>query len=431
MQVSHALQTGDVSFDDRRAVAHAGVGLVSLLLAQLGVGQAAERLVGRGFRPGRKVLTTVVGMALGADSIDDLRVLRCGAVERVLDHKAMSPESIGQWLRSLTWGHVSQLDRVLEHSIKAAWTAGAGPGSQRVVFDLDSSVHEVYSAAKQGASVAYNHVLGYHPLYATRADTGEMIKVWLREGCANSSRAAAQFARQVVGRARRCGAEGEILIRADTAFYIEDLVKACRAMTGVRFSLGARITSMVSETIAAIPNRAWQSIEYSRGHAQVAEAYLPAPWSCRLIVRRFRNPVMGGQGELFAQWQHAAFITDQSGDVVELDALHRQRAVQELGIKDLKDGPLAHMPSGVFAANAAWCVLALLAHNTIRWIASLGLGQRGLVVARTLRFRLLSIPGRITRSARRLTLHLPADWPWQREWIRAVRRIRGLIAKPC
>ena len=220
-------------------------------------------------------------------------------------------------------------------------------------------------------------------------------------------------------------------MRGDTAFYIEDVVSTCRDLENVRFSLGARQTSLVVETIDAIPEKAWQSIVYSRGHAQVAEAYLTAPWSCRLIVRRFRNPIMHDpQGRLFDEWQYSAFITDQVGDVVALDAAHRQRAVQELGIKDLKDGPLAHMPSGHFAANAAWCVLALIAHNVVRWIAHLGLGHRGLVVARTMRFRLLSVPGRITRSARRITLHMPEAWPWQREWVRAVRRIRGLVIVP-
>jgi hypothetical protein len=425
------LQTADVVFDDQRLVANAGVGLVSLLMRQMGVPQAAERLVSKGFRPGRKVCTVVAGMALGADSIDDLRVLRCGATERVLDHQAMAPETIGQWLRSLTWGHVAQLDKLLEHAIAGAWARGAGPSDDAVTIDMDASVHEVYGTKKQGASLAYNHTLGYHPLYATRADTGEMLKVWLREGAANSSRAADKFVRQVVKRARRCGAEGPITMRGDTAFYIEDVVKACRSLEDVTFSLGARQTTLVAETIAAIPEKAWQSIEYSRGYAQVAESYLPAPWSCRLIVRRFRNPIMHDpQERLFDEWQHAAFITDQVGDAVTLDAVHRQRAVQELGIKDLKDGPLAHMPSGSFAANAAWCVLALMAHNTVRWIAHLGLGHQGLVVARTMRFRLLSVPGRITRSARRVTLHMPAAWPWQQQWLREVRRIRGLVIAP-
>lgn len=429
MQVSHVLQTGSVQFDDERVVANAGVGLVSLLLQRLELVSAADAALTRGFGPGRNLATVVAGMALGADSIDDLRVLRVGDTERVLDHKAMSPETIGQWLRSMSWGHVMQLDRVLEHSIERAWSLGAGPGAGRMVIDIDSSVCQVYGPKKEGAALAYNHTYGYHPLLATRSDTGEMLAARLRGGDASSARGCVSFVTDVVGVSRRCGATGEMVIRADTAFYNTKLIAKCRKMD-VRFSIGARETPLVRESIEGIQERAWQSIKYPKGVAQVAEIRLTAPWSCRLIVRRFKNREIGAQGRLFEKWGYAAFITDQEGDVLVLDAEHRRRARQELAFADLKDGPLAHFPSGKFNANAAWLTIACIAHNALRWIHRLGLGERRLMVARTMRFRLLQIPARITRSARRTTIHMPARWPWQREFLTAVRRIRGLTTQP-
>ena len=429
MQASHVLQTGTVVFDDERIVADAGVGLVSLLMQRLELVSAADAALTTGYRPGRKLASVVAGMALGADCIDDLRVLRCGDTERMLHFKAMSPESIGQWLRSHSWGHVAQLDRVLEHSIKQAWSCGAGPGAERMVVDINSSVCEVYGPDKQGAEQAYNHVYGYHPQLATRSETGEMLAARMRGGAASCARDGAGFVRGVIHRVRRCGATGEIVIRADTAFYVTDIVKTCRKL-GVRFSIGARDTKLVRESIEGIQERAWSAIKYPHGVAQVGEIHLTAPWSCRLIVRRFKNRQIGAQGQLFEQWGYSAFITDQEGDALELDAEHRRRARQELAIGDLKDGPLAHMPSGKFNANAAWLTLACIAHNLLRWIHRLGLRDQRLLVARTMRFRLLHVPARITRSARRTTIHMPAHWPWQREFLTAVRRIRGLNPKP-
>lgn len=429
MQVSHVFQTASVRFDDQRVVANAGVGLVAQLIDRIGLVAAADAAVTRGFRPGRKVASVVCGMALGADSIDDLGVLRAGATERVLNFKAMAPETLGQWLRSFSWGHVGQLDVLLEKSLAAAWSLGAGPGLGRSVIDLDSSVCGVYGDTKQGAAQAYNHVYGYHPLLATLESSGEMLGARMRGGDASSARGAVSFAAEIIERVRRCGAHGELVVRADSAFYNTRLVAKCRKLD-TRFSIGARMTKLVRESIEAIDSRSWQGISYPRGVAQVAEIYLPAPWSCRLIVRRYKNPQVGGQGQLFDQWGYASFITDQAGDVIELDAAHRRRARQELAIKDLKDGALAHLPSASFNANAAWLSLACIAHNLLRCIHRVALRQTSLLVTQTMRYRLLSIPARITRSARKVTVHLPARWPYQADFLAAVRRLRIPAPQP-
>jgi hypothetical protein len=430
MQVSHVLQTGTVSFDDERVVANAGVGLVALLMQRLELVSAADAALTKGFRPGRKVASVVAGMALGADCIDDLRVLRCGSTERVLGFKAMSPEIVGQWLRSLSWGNVRQLDRLLEQVTQRAWALGAGPGAERLTLDFDSSVCEVYGSKKQGASWAYTGAFGYHPLLCTRADTGEMLGARMREGAANAARGAEDFIAENVRRARRCGATGEIVVRADSAFYIHDVIARCRKLK-VRYSISVRMTPLIVESIRGIQR--WTPIRIKGQYAEVGEIAMPGDHGRRMIVRRVKPAAPDAAApRLFDEWLHAGFITDQlDGDAVELDREHRRRAVQELAIGDLKDGPLAHLPSGNFNANAAWLTLACLAHNMLRWVHRLGLDQRGLMVARTMRFRLLQIPARITRSARRTTIHMPARWPWDREFLTALRRIRGLTPKPC
>ena len=121
---------------------------------------------------------------------------------------------------------------------------------------------------------------------------------------------------------------------------------------------------------------------------------------------------------------------DKPGDAVTLDAEHRHHAICELAIRDIKTEALARCPSGKFQANAAWAALATLAHNMLRWIAILGEDHDSILVAKTIRRRLIQIPGRLTRSARRVTLHLPARWPWKDAFEQILERIRTL-PQPC
>jgi hypothetical protein len=210
-------------------------------------------------------------------------------------------------------------------------------------------------------------------------------------------------------------------MRMDSGFWSAKTIRACRRHQ-LRYSIAVRQTKPVRAAIAAIDEDAWTPIVYPDGGlAQVAETRYRGD---RLIVRRTR--LVGAQAELFPTWRYHAFVTDRVGTVVELDADHRRHATVELCIRDLKDGVgLRHHPSGKFAANAAWLVAATLAHNLLRWVAAIGLGARQeLVVAKTLRRTLLALPGRITRSARRWTLHLPAGWPWAAWFELALARLR-------
>ena len=307
-----------------------------------------------------------------------------------------------------------------------AWAAGAGPGEAPMTIDLDSTICEVHGHQKGGASYGYTRVLGYHPLLATRADTGELLHARLRTGRAHSARGAVRFSQELAGRVRRAGASGPLSVRADSGFWSTTIIAALRHHR-IGFSITVRQTGPIKRTIDAIPEDAWRGIDYpAPGIAEVAETRHEGE---RLIVRRVRHEA--DQAELVLDWRHHAFVSDRAADALALDREHRAHAVVELAIRDLKEGGgLAHCPSGRFFANAAWLVLSCLAHNLLRWVAALGLEIPGAIVAKTVRRRYLMLPGRITRSARRQHLHLPRDWPWAEGFLGALVRLRAVALPP-
>jgi hypothetical protein len=350
-----------------------------------------------------------------------VELLRCGQTASVLGHRVMAASTVRMWLRAFTFGHVRQLDRVCGEILARAWAAGAGRQDGPLTVDVDSTICEVCGYHKQGACYGYTRRLGYHPVLATRASSGEVLHARLRKGAADTARGIARFVDELVARLRRAGASGELTLRMDSGFWSAKLIKRLRRHR-VRYWITVRQTKTVRTTIAAIPEQAWVQIAYApNGVAQVAETSYQGD---RLIVRRVRN--LGDQAQLFATWRYHAFVANRVGTMLELDADHRRHAVCELALRDLKAGAgLAHLPSGRFAANAAWLLAATLAHNLIRWTATLGLGVGDQqTVAKTLRCTLLGLPGRLTRSARRWTLHLPAGWPWAHSFTMALARLR-------
>jgi Transposase DDE domain group 1 len=416
-----------VNFDDERAVADAGIVLAASLAERLGIEALVDETVDLGQRPGAanagaKVMTLVSAMTLGADCIDDCDLLRAGRTGMVLGHRVAAPSTLGTFLRAFTFGHVRQLDRVLGQTLARAWAAGAGPGDHRLVIDVDSFVGEVFGPKKQGAAFGYTRVRGYHPILATRADTGEVLHVRLRKGSANTSRGMQRFCDELIARVAGAGATGPKLLRADSGFWSNTTFDRLQ-QAGWQFSIGVRLQPAVRARIEQIDERAWSTLEDypTTSIAQIAESTLNGR---RLVIRRVRT--LDRQGELLPSWEHYAFATNRTDTLSVVEAEHRQHAVVELAIRDLKDQALAHFPSGKFTANAAWTVIACLAHNLLRWTSVLGLPGHTIRAARTLRRRLLALPGRLTRTARRWTLHLPARWPWRDAFTEALTRIRAL-----
>jgi hypothetical protein len=437
MRSSHSLDRIDTAFDDDRLVADAGLLLPATLAHHLGLRELVDEHLDLGERPGRanvgdKLLTLVLSALAGGDCIDDANALRAGGTERVLGFSVKAASTLGTFLRSFRWGHVRSLDRVSRELLARAWAAGAGPGSAAFTIDLDSTICETYGLAKEGAlHHGYTKVRGYHPLLAVAAGTGDVLMARLREGRANTVRGAAHFLRETIGRVRGAGATGELTMRADSGFYAAEVVAVCRKMD-VRFSITLRMHGNMRARIEAIPEEAWTPIPYwIPGGADVAEiAYTPFAdrkdaQPVRLIVRRVR-PTPGSQLAFFTLYDFHAFITDRDGEMLELEADHRRHAEIENAIRDLKYGMgLNHLPSGRFAANGAWLAVQVMAHNLARWTARLGLGM-GIVTAKTLRRRLFALAGRLTRSARRWRLHLPANWPWADEFTAALARLRAI-----
>ena len=439
-RVSQTLDRIHATFDDDNLVANAGLLLPATLIERLGVEtliNATVRLDGRvgGAAPGRKVLTLMNTMLAGGSHIDHADVLRAGASEAVVSHRVMAPSTLGTFLRSFTFGHVRQLEAVNDIVRQRAWAAGAAPGA--LVIDVDSTICEVVGKAKQGAGYGYTHEFGYHPLLATIAGTGEILHGRLRKGSANTQRGTKRFVNELVARARRDDPDRKLTVRFDSGFWNGNTI-ANLGRLDVRYTMAIRTNvGAVQAAIATIPETDWQSIDYTcDGEAQVAECDYTSGQgkkraTRRLVIRRTRL-TSKAQQKLWPDWRHHAFLTDLDGDVVEVDRFHREHATVELAIKDLKAGAgLEHLPSGKFWANSAWFQIAILAHNMMRWTARLGGHDTDrLIVARTIRTRLLALPGRLVNRAGQPTLRLPTRWPWADTFTKILDTLRALEPVP-
>jgi hypothetical protein len=433
---SHTLDRIQVSFDDDHVVANAGLIGPATLADHLGLRELFDTHVDLGAAPGHanvglKAMTLIHSALSGGDCIDDAAAMRVASTPEVLGHAVRAPSTLGTFLRSFTWGHVSQLDRVLDELICRAWASGAGPGTGPVTVDVDSTICETYGFAKQGARFGHTKVRGYHPLLASVAGIDDVVGVRLRGGNSHTGRGAADFLRQVFNRVRRAGASGPMVLRADSGFYNRNVSEACRKAE-VNFSITVKLFKGLHKVIAAIEEADWVPIPYwiDEG-ADVAETTY-RPFSnkhpeVRLIIRRVK-PTPGSQLALFATYDYHAFITDREGDMIELEADHRRHAVIEDVIRDLKYGVgLNHLPSGRFCANAAWMTLNVIAHNLGRWVNQIGLGAQAVpITTKTIRTRLLNVPGRMTTSGGRSMLHLPRGWPWEESFTTMLANLRSV-----
>jgi len=418
-------------------------------------GIVAERLRipgDKGANVSGKVAAVVAGMVTGADSIDDLDVIRHGGMPELFGG-VYAPSTLGEFLRAFSHGHVRQLQSAArEFLVELARRTPLLPGAEAVTFvDVDSLLRRVFGKQKQGAAFGHAKVGGYHvllrglsPLLATIStlDAAPVIAATqLRAGNAASARGAASLVAEAIATtkavlaARPTSAPGEIVLRGDSAFYSKKVIAACQR-AGVRFSVTVRMDKKITRTIETIPQDAWVEIEYTQpvwdeeqqrfvSRAQIAETRYTAfedtnqAVTPRLIVRRIpdlNKTAVNDQGELFTVWRYHALFTDSPFVLVQAEEHHRGHAVIEQLLAELIDGPLAHLPSGRFDANNAWLTCIAIAHNLTRAVAKLA----GLAAARaaTIRRRLINIAGRVARHARTLTLHLPEHWPWQHPWQR-------------
>ena len=442
MELSHERWRISARFDDPNLVSCAGLIPVSALATRAGLPRLLERLSVPAANAATKLLAVVLGMVAGADSITDLDLLRHGGMRRLFGG-VRAPSTLGTFLRAFTFGHVRQLDAVAARLLPAlARWAPLLPGADQIAYlDVDDTVRETHGYAKQGAGRGYTGVNGLNVLLATLSTLGSVPLIAaarLRRGGTNSLRGAHHLLAEALGVAKATGATGLLVVRADSAFYAHAVVAAARR-AGARFSVTLRHTPTVLAAIEAIDQAAWTAIEYPRAvwdpeagrwvsDAEVAEIGFTAftgrrraeHVTTRLIVRRVRrlNPDTApaghlAQGELFAAYRYHAIFTDSPLSMLAAEAAHRDHAVVEQVIADLKNSALAHLPSGHFGANGAWLACAVMAYNLTRAAGALAGAMHPKARTATLRTRLITVPARIARSARRLVLHLPRDWPWE------------------
>lgn len=454
MQLSHTRPVVSARFDEPNLVSSAGLVPVMSLARRAGLGELADEWLSvptdKGANAGLKLSSLVAGMAAGADSIDDMGLLRHGGMGKVFD-RAYAPSTLGSFLRTFSFGHVRQVDavasRFLLNLAKDSGLLGAAGDCGTVMVDIDDTIIEVHGYQKQGAAFGYSGVRGMNALLATvsAAQFAPVIAAQrLRKGSAGSPRGAARLVTDTLALVRRTHLAGRgVLVRADSAFYSHSMVAAA-LKTGAQVSITVRLDKAVKRAIASIAEDAWSPIKYTDAiydqdtgswvsRAEVAEIGFTAFSSKkkteqvpgRLVVRRIPdlNPKNAqGQATLFDTWRFHAFFTTTSvdeRDTVTADRVHRAHAIIENVHADLKASALAHLPSGVFTANAAWLVCAVMAFNLTRAAATLT-GEPTLVRATTatIRRKLISVPARIATTARRLHLHLPVNWPWAKGWSR-------------
>jgi hypothetical protein len=454
MRLLHELAKTHASFDDPNLVSRAGLVPVMALAEKAGLADLVSEHLSTGGPCGvnahLKVSCLVAGMAAGADSIDDLDVLRHGAMSELFGG-IRAPSTLGSFLRSFTWGNVRQLDAVARRMLaELARQAPLLPGADVLAFiDMDAMQKRVYGHAKQGAGFGHTKIQGKTVLVrglnalaavvSTPLAAPVIAATRLRGGSANSARGAASLATEAISAARQAGCSGQLVVRIDSAYHNAAVLGAIRR-AGARFSVTVPLRRNIRTTIASIPEDAWTPITYPRAiwdedqkrlisDAQIAEVPYTAfarkkkgqAITARLIVRRVRdlNPKASqGQDELFTAWRYHALFTDSPFEMIQAEAHHRDHAIVEQVFADLYDGPLAHLPSGKFSANAAWLSIAAIAQNLLRAAGALAGGSLARARAATIRRGLVAVAARTARHGRgHLTLHLPQGWHRQDEWL--------------
>jgi hypothetical protein len=440
-------------FDEENLVSCAGLVPVMELAEQAGLSAlfdghvrfTSERIRAGAANPTPKLAAIIAGMATGADSIDDLDVIRAGGMKRLFGG-VYAAATLGIFLREFTHGHTRQLHTVLRaHLVALAQRTPLLDGiDQCCLVDIDSLLRPVYGHAKQGASFGHSKISGKSVLrrglsplavtISTPRAAPVLAGVRLRAGAAGSGRGAASMLAEAINTAKAAGADPEkILVRGDAAYGNGKVITAVAA-AGARFSLTMIKTDPVIAAINTINDEAYTPVQYPGAvvdpdtgqlisDAQVAEVPYTAfagtaqETTGRLVVRRVLDA--NTQDPLFPVWRYHPFFTNSTQPVVQADITHRQHAICETTWSDLIDGPWAHQPSGSFAANTAWTILAAICHNLLRAAGTLTATTR-YAVARgaTLRAHLVNLPARLARPQRRPVLHLPAHWPRATAWLR-------------
>src|SRR6476646_9241568 len=376
VQVSHRFIASSAVFDDDHLVSCAGLVPVMTLAAQTGLPQLladkvripVPRIRSGSANPSPKLTTVIAGMCAGADSIDDLDVVRSGGM-KTLFGGVYAPSTVGTLLREFTFGHAWQLESVLrEHLVALCEHVELLPGAEQQVFiDIDSLLRPVYGHAKQGASYGHTKIAGKQVLrkglspLATTISTPDcaplVAGMRLRAGKTGSGKGAGRMVAQAIGTVRAVNAHATILVRGDSMYGSRAVVGTC-VRHGAQFSLAMTRNAAIERAIAAIPEAAWTPVRYPGAvqdpdtgawisDAEVAEvtytafAHTRDRITARLVVRRVKDARY--PDALFPVWRYHPFFTNTDLPTAQADIVHRRHAIIETVFADLIDGSLAHL----------------------------------------------------------------------------------------
>jgi hypothetical protein len=447
--VKHGSRIGSlqIAADQSSLVSRSGTALVPELAARLGLdGELSTRLAHLFCRrprhdPGRVVVDLATALIDGGDCVSDLGAL---AEQPDLFGSVASHSTATRLLYALGESELAAIRAARRVARERAWALGARPAS--VTLDFDAQLLECHTE-KEGAAPHRKGGFGFHPLHCFLDETGEQLAAVLRPGNAGSNTAADHIEVLDAALAQLPGDVGdpdrerpvEILARSDSAGATHAFAEALRQRK-IRFSLGYYVDERVGEAAVALPKRRWRRAVDADGSrrkgAWVAELtgrvdLTGWPEGTRLIVRKER-PHPGAQLRFTDTDGHryTCLITDQDGnEIAQLERRHRLHARVEDRIQESQELGLGRLPFQALPANRAWFELALLAQDLLAWLRLLALdGELALAKPKRLRGRLLHVAGRITRSGRRRTLHLPRAWPWATELLAAFARLRALAA---
>ena len=431
--------TVEVRADATGLSSRAGVSLLALAAQRLGLADGLEAaLAGTrerrcGHNPGRVFCDLAVMAADGGRCVSDLAAL---AGQGALFGEIASVSTARRVMHSIGEAELDSIRRARALARGRAWRAGAA--RERVILDFDATPIDSHSE-KEGAAGHYKGGFGFNPLIVSCGR--EVLGGILRPGNASAGDAEDHVKALELGLEQlpEQALDGEVLARSDSAGASHAFAEACRE-TRIRFSLGFPIEARVREAILALPESTWKPAIDADGEpregAWVTELTGVVgqdswPEGTRLICRRER-PHPGAQLAFSDVDGHRfqCFITDQDDqDIAALELLHRRHAQVEDAVKSLKATGASHLPFHSFAANAAWFELTLTAHDILTHTQALTLaGEHAVCEPKRLRYRILHVAGKLTRHARRTILHLPADWPWAEQIVRAFARLKALPA---
>ena len=417
----------NICFRDVNLSSHAGTAVLQGFIEQLGVAEVLDvelkvKQRERGYSESESVLGLAHNMILGGECLSDLNVVRGdpGTQQLLGAERLIAPTTAGEFLRKFDIGDIHDMCRVnkrLQERVRPKQQARC------CTLDMDSSIYEQASKRKQGSSKAYTGQIGYHPLFAFWEEEEELVFSHLRRGSAHTARKAVWFLTETL----KCvPAELSKKLRTDSGFYMKGIVALCETQK-ILFGITADQTQPLLKKIESVSEIEWEDLE-KYGVRQVSELrYRPTDWAkaYRYVVKR--EVRQKKEGTLYFHY-HVFVTNDERTAIRDLLEWQLQHANVENHIKEHKSGfSLEKLPTQNFHANWAYLLIGQLAFNLLAWFKRLVLpADYHHATLKTIRHQLLSVAGKIVRTARQFFLVMSDQYRYQDEWKFALAQLATL-----